>query len=51
MVNIWNRAAEYGLPHEEVQSMRNDVAEWINVTERAYLYMCSLYKLKWSDKK
>ncbi|SCN42202.1 hypothetical protein [Bacillus wiedmannii] len=36
MVDIWNQAAEYGLPHEEVQSMLNEVAVWINATERTY---------------
>ncbi|MGK0535941.1 hypothetical protein [Bacillus sp. 'calajunan'] len=36
MVDIWNQAAEDGLSHEEVQSMLNDVAEWINATEKAY---------------
>ncbi|WP_142318567.1 hypothetical protein [Bacillus cereus] len=36
MVDIWNQAAEDGLSHEEVQGMLNDVAEWINATEKAY---------------
>ncbi|TKI80463.1 hypothetical protein [Bacillus mycoides] len=36
MMDIWNQAAEDGLSHEEVQGMLNDVAEWINATEKTY---------------
>jgi hypothetical protein len=36
MTDIWNQAAEDGLSQQEVQSMLNDVAEWINATEKSY---------------
>ncbi|OJD97953.1 hypothetical protein A9487_24985 [Bacillus cereus] len=36
MEKIWDQAAISGLSHNEVQSMLNDVADWINATERAY---------------
>ncbi|MBP1155414.1 MULTISPECIES: hypothetical protein [unclassified Paenibacillus] len=36
MEDIWNRAEDEGLTHEEVQQMLNDVADWISLTERNY---------------
>ncbi|MED3088222.1 hypothetical protein [Bacillus toyonensis] len=34
MEDIWVRAEEEGLPHDEVQDMLNKVADWISLTER-----------------
>ncbi|HDX9683710.1 hypothetical protein [Bacillus cereus] len=36
MEDIWLRAEEEGLTKEEVQSMLNEVAEWISIVEKNY---------------
>ncbi|MEV5116675.1 hypothetical protein [Peribacillus frigoritolerans] len=34
--DIWYRAQEEGLTHEQVQKMLSDVADWVSLTERNY---------------
>lgn len=36
METLWNQAATSGLSHEEVQTRLNEIANWINATERNY---------------
>ncbi|MDH4424331.1 hypothetical protein QEZ44_23775 [Bacillus cereus] len=36
MESLWEQAATRGLSHEQVQERLNEIANWINATERSY---------------